>query len=102
MLEAGTIPINNAKYDSDSAVDEPTDTGPLNQTRMTTDYHGSAYAALAPTSSVDIWFWLDMPIAQAAGSYSSIFTFQSLGGAAPVDAKGDVKFFSRSVDISNI
>jgi len=89
FVGAGTIPINNAKYDDDGAVDEPSDSGAQNQTRLATDYPGNAYATLSPGNSIDIWFWLDVPTSQAAGSYSSTFTFQSIGANAAVDADFD-------------
>jgi len=73
---AGTIAINNAKFDDDATVDQVTDTG-LNQTRMTTAYPGSAYATLTSGSpTLDIWFWLDIPTSQAAGAYTSTFSFE--------------------------
>jgi len=71
-----TLPITNVAYDDDGAVDEGTDTGPLNQSSLTTSYPGSAFVTLTPGSNVDIWFWLDVPTSQAAGAYTSTFSFE--------------------------
>lgn len=31
---------------------------------------------VAPNSSIDVWFWLDIPSSQTAGSYTSTFSFK--------------------------
>jgi len=73
---AGTIAISNAKYDDDGAHTEAPETN-LPVTTMTTAYPGTEYTTLTAVSpSVKIWFWLDIPTGQAAGSYSSTFSFE--------------------------
>jgi hypothetical protein len=67
---------------------------------MTTSYPGPAYATLTSGNpDLNVWFWLDVPSGQAAGSYSSTFTFQSLGGAATIDA--DLDGFTADVDCND-
>ena len=77
-----SIGIGNVSYDDDGAVDEGLDSGALPQTNLRNSYPASEYVALSPGSSVNIWFWLDVPIDQPSGSYSSTFTFQGVGAAA--------------------
>ena len=77
-----TLPVTNVAYDGDGAVDEGTDTGPYTQESLSTTYPtGSGtndpWATLTSGSpDVEIWFWLDVPSGQAAGTYSSSFSFE--------------------------
>lgn len=65
-----TIAITNAKYGITSAVGSATAFAAAN-TYYTLD---SSTALTAKT--VDVWHWLSIPSVQAAGSYSSTFTYQ--------------------------
>jgi len=72
---AGAIPIGNVAYNDDGVVDGAAVNLP--QTDLTTTYPGSAYATLTSgNSTLDIWFWLDIPPGQAAGAYTSTFSFE--------------------------
>ena len=76
------IPITNVDYDDDEFVDQTTDTGIYTQETMSTAYPtgtgtNDPWATLTSSlPTVKIWFWLDVPPSQAAGTYSSTFSFQ--------------------------
>ncbi len=67
---AGTIAINNAKWDLDSVV-----TG---ATAMSTMYANIMTSTAGVLEEEDVWHWLSIPSGQAAGSYSSTFTYQAI------------------------
>jgi len=70
-----TIAVSNVKYDDDGEHTEGSETN-LPVTDMTTTYPGSAYTTLTSASpDLKVWFWLDIPSGQAAGSYTSTFSF---------------------------
>ncbi len=62
-------------YDDDGAVDEGAETL-LAQANLTTAYPVVAYKVLAPDKSLALWFWLDVPSTQPAGTYASTFSFR--------------------------
>ena len=66
-----TIAINNAKWDTDSVV-----TG---ATAMSTAYVTITTSTAGALTEQDVWHWLSIPSGQAAGSYSSTFTYQAVG-----------------------
>jgi len=78
-----TLPITNVDYDDDGEVDV-TGAGEIGLTQETlqTTYPSTAgtdnpWATLTGASTtVKIWFWLDVPSGQAAGSYTSTFSFE--------------------------
>ena len=74
IVGSNTLPITYVTYDDDGEVDVFPDT---TQANLTTAYPGAAYATLTGASpDLKIWFWLDVPTGQAAGSYSSTFSFE--------------------------
>lgn len=74
-VDGNTLLISNVTYDDDGAVDQGAETL-LAQANLTTAYPGVAYKVLAPDKSLALWFWLDVPSAQSAGSYTSTFSFR--------------------------
>lgn len=74
----GTIAITNVDYDDDGGESDG-DSGNLAQTGMEIAYPGSLYATLTSGSpTLDVWFWLNVPGGQAAGTYASTFSFQGI------------------------
>lgn len=67
---AGTIAINNAKWDTDSVV-----TG---ATAMSTTYATITTSTAGALTEQDVWHWLTIPSAQVAGAYTSTFTYQAI------------------------
>ena len=61
----------NVTADDDATIDVFPDT---QQTQLTTAF--STLKTLAPASSTEIWYWMDVPSAQAAASYTSTFGFR--------------------------
>lgn len=75
-----TLAVTNVSYDDDGAVDQGIDSGIYAQTNLTITYPVGAWATLTSGSpNVNVWFWLDVPSGQAAGSYSSTFSFKGSG-----------------------
>jgi len=72
---SGTITVGQATYDDDGTADEGSETGQA-ETVLATAYGSSYHAAVAPSSSVGFWFFLDIPSGQTAATYSSTLTFQ--------------------------
>lgn len=76
VVGANTLAVSNVKYDDDGAHTEGAETS-LPVTNMATTYPVAAYATLtAGSPSVKIWFWLNVPTGQAAGAYTSTFSFE--------------------------
>jgi len=77
-----TLAVTNVDYDDDGGVDQGVDSGTYTQETLSTTYPSGAgtndpWATLTSGSpTVKVWFWLDVPTAQAAGSYSSTFAFE--------------------------
>lgn len=76
------LAVTNVDYDNDGLEGEGTDTGPYTQETMQTTYptgggFDDPWATLTSADpTVKIWFWLDVPGGQAAGSYTSSFSFE--------------------------
>jgi len=71
----GTIAVTKVAYNDDGVVDGSL-VG-LAQKDLATTYPGTAYTTLATGNpELKVWFWLDVPTSQAAGSYTSTFFFE--------------------------
>ena len=70
---SGTTFDGNVTADDDNAIDTGSETGSAQIQVATTD---TLLKTLAPSSSTEIWYWIDVPSAQAAASYTSTFGFK--------------------------
>jgi len=77
-----TLAVTNVDYDDDGGVDQGVDSGTYTQETLSTTYPSDTgtndpWATLTSGSpDVKVWFWLDIPTSQAAGSYTSNFFFE--------------------------
>ena len=63
----------NVTADDDANIDTSPETG-SSQIQLTTVF--PTLKTLTPGQSQEIWFWMDVPSAQGAGSYTSTFSFK--------------------------
>ncbi|MEW6295189.1 MAG: hypothetical protein AB1467_02735 [Candidatus Diapherotrites archaeon] len=66
---AGTITISNVQYDTDNNVLAP---APVTMPSAYTD----TLIDLAPGSSQEFWYWINIPSSQTAGAYTSTFYYK--------------------------
>jgi len=67
-----TIPLDNYKW---NATSNAAPSGPAYALKTTYDYTNKVGVSLIPGQTVTIQFWLDVPLAQAAGTYNNTLYF---------------------------
>ncbi len=63
----------NVTADDDATPDQGVETGAA-QLQLTTTMQ--TLKSLAPGASTEIWYWMDVPVSQATGSYTATFGFR--------------------------